>query len=215
MRVQLKSGQERQLTIPPWDNSARGTGLDRLGLKIHEAAGGLATVTQIAAGEPFDQAGFVAGDQIQQVRLPPTSNVEIVENVMQWAGPRVTLETDRASISWTTGRLPTRSLPIHPTQIYSTVTALLIFFFLWFYYPFRTRDGEVFAWMILIYPVARFLEEAIRIDEPAQFGTGLSISQLISVAILIAAVALWTYLVRRPSGSVLPAPREESLVTAR
>jgi prolipoprotein diacylglyceryltransferase len=56
--------------------------------------------------------------------------------------------------------------------------------------------------MITLYPIARFLEESIRVDEPAVFGTGLSISQNISIILLAVAVALWVWLRRNPAGNL-------------
>jgi prolipoprotein diacylglyceryltransferase len=58
--------------------------------------------------------------------------------------------------------------------------------------------------MITIHPVMRFLLEIIRTDEGAVFGTGLSISQNISLLLLLAVAALWVYILRQPRGSVLP-----------
>jgi phosphatidylglycerol:prolipoprotein diacylglycerol transferase len=72
------------------------------------------------------------------------------------------------------------------------------------FYPFRRHDGDVFAVMLLVYPIARFLLELIRSDEPAQFGTALTISQLVSVAIFLSGAAMLLYLSRQPQGSVLP-----------
>jgi phosphatidylglycerol:prolipoprotein diacylglycerol transferase len=98
--------------------------------------------------------------------------------------------------------MPARSLPVHPTQLYSAIHAGLLAWFLWSWYPFRRRDGEVFALLITIYPISRFLLEIIRIDESAVFGTGLSISQNISLALLASAVGLWIYLLRKPAGNL-------------
>jgi phosphatidylglycerol:prolipoprotein diacylglycerol transferase len=99
---------------------------------------------------------------------------------------------------------PPFSLPVHPTQIYSAITALLLGWFLWVYYPLRRRDGEVLALMLTIYPVSRFLEEIIRTDEPAVFGTGLSISQNISLGLFVAAIGLWFYLSKQSRRIVWP-----------
>ena len=96
------------------------------------------------------------------------------------------------------------SLPIHPAQIYSAVDALLLCLFLLAYYPYRRRDGEVFALMVTIHPIARFLQEIIRIDEKAVFNTGLSISQNISLLMLAGAIGLWIYLLQRPRVVVWP-----------
>ena len=93
---------------------------------------------------------------------------------------------------------------VHPAQLYSAIDAGLLAWLLWSFYPFRRRDGEVVALMMTIHPITRFLLEIIRIDEPAVFGTGLSISQNISVAFLICAAGLWWYLSRQPRQTVWP-----------
>ena len=99
---------------------------------------------------------------------------------------------------------PQSSLPVHPAQLYSAVDALLLCLFLLAYYPYRRRDGEVFALMVTIHPIARFLQEIIRTDESAVFGTGLSISQNISLLMLVGAAGLWLYLTRLPRRVVWP-----------
>ena len=68
-----------------------------------------------------------------------------------------------------------------PTQLYAAIDAGLLALVLWFYYPFRRRDGEVFALLITLHPISRFFLEMIRSDEPGQFGTGLTISQWLSL----------------------------------
>ena len=95
---------------------------------------------------------------------------------------------------------PERSHPVHPTQIYSTINALLICLFLLTYDPFRRRNGELWAWMMTIYPLARFLEEMIRNDEASILCTGMTISQNVSLLILVCAIAMWIYVLRQPRG---------------
>ena len=51
------------------------------------------------------------------------------------------------------GQLPSRSQRVYPAQLISSITAALICLFLWAYYPFRRRDGEVLALLVTIYPV--------------------------------------------------------------
>ena len=95
--------------------------------------------------------------------------------------------------------LPERSLPVHPTQAYSAINALLICAFLLAVSPFCRRDGMVLALLLSIYPVTRFLLEQIRTDEASVFGTGLSISQNVSIALLSAVAALWIWVLRHSS----------------
>jgi phosphatidylglycerol:prolipoprotein diacylglycerol transferase len=97
------------------------------------------------------------------------------------------------------------SLPIHPAQLYSAITAALIGWVLWSYYPLRRRDGQVVGLMLALYPISRFLEEIIRTDEPAVFGTGLSISQNISLAVFVTGIGLLFYLSKQPNRVAWPA----------
>ena len=84
------------------------------------------------------------------------------------------------------------------------MAALLLGFLLWSYYPFRSRDGSVLALMLSIYPIQRILLEMIRVDEPGVFRTGLTISQNVSLLLIVGVVGLWWYILRRPKGCVLP-----------
>jgi phosphatidylglycerol:prolipoprotein diacylglycerol transferase len=89
------------------------------------------------------------------------------------------------------------SLPVHPTQIYSAIDALVLLFLLTAYYPLRRRDGAVIGLLMVTYPVTRFLVEFLRNDEAAVFG-GLTISQNISVVLLLSALVYWVWLSRLP-----------------
>jgi phosphatidylglycerol:prolipoprotein diacylglycerol transferase len=103
---------------------------------------------------------------------------------------------------------------VHPTQLYSAIDAVLLCLLLLVFDPFRARDGEVFALMLTVHPISRFLLESIRTDEPKMFPfpflsdalkrandgqiqSYMSISQLLSVLIFLAACGLWAYLILR------------------
>jgi len=62
------------------------------------------------------------------------------------------------------------------------------------YEPFKRQDGELTALVLTIHPVSRFLLEIIRVDESPVFGTGMSISQNISIGIFAVGLGLWLYL---------------------
>ena len=91
------------------------------------------------------------------------------------------------------------SLPLHPTQLYSTVDGLILFTLLNAYYPLRRRDGEVMGLMMLCYPITRFLVEHLRNDEGV-FYAGMTVSQAISVGIFAAGLAYWAWLATLPRG---------------
>jgi len=82
---------------------------------------------------------------------------------------------------------------VHPTQIYSSVNALVLCLFLWFYWHVRRNDGEVMGLMLILYPISRFVLELIRNDEIGQFGTELTISQWVSVLTILFGIGLFAY----------------------
>jgi phosphatidylglycerol---prolipoprotein diacylglyceryl transferase len=92
------------------------------------------------------------------------------------------------------------SLPVHPAQLYAAVDALILAVLacLATGTPLGRRDGQVFALVLTLHPISRLLLEAIRIDEPPALGTPLSISQLVSLALLGLAAALWWWTSRQP-----------------
>jgi phosphatidylglycerol:prolipoprotein diacylglycerol transferase len=89
------------------------------------------------------------------------------------------------------------SLAIHPAQLYAAVDGLILFALLSAYFPFRKRDGEVMALLMVTYPLTRFLIESLRDDERAFFA-GLTISQNISVLLFAGGLLLWARLLRLP-----------------
>ena len=97
-------------------------------------------------------------------------------------------------------RPPGRSLPVHPTQLYGGISALLLCLFLLAYDPFARRDGEAIALLLTLYPINRFLLECIRTDESGVLNTGLSTGQVVSLIALGASAGLWVYVLRRPKG---------------
>jgi len=114
-----------------------------------------------------------------------------------WLSIVTSQQESTSRVEWTIERPLPRSDKVHPTQIYSAVNALLLFLLLLAYEPFRRRDGQLFALMITIYASARYLLEKIRDDEGLML-TGLTISQNVSLGILLCTSALWVYIVLRP-----------------
>jgi phosphatidylglycerol---prolipoprotein diacylglyceryl transferase len=96
-----------------------------------------------------------------------------------------------------------RSLPVHPTQVYSTLGAFLLAGLTWAWYPYRRYDGEVLALGMLAYPINRFLVEFLRGDELGQFGTMLTISQWVSLGLFATGLLLYVGVMLR-SGKPRP-----------
>lgn len=94
-----------------------------------------------------------------------------------------------------------RTLPVHPTQPYSTITALLIALLLNALYWRRTRDGQVICTLLLIEPVSRWLLEIVRADNPIDMVGGLTVSQFLAVCMTLAGLLGLLWLQRMPPRS--------------
>ncbi len=84
-------------------------------------------------------------------------------------------------------------LPVYPTQIYSSIAAALLCLLLLGFRRltfFQNRDGLVFAAFLLLLPIIRFHLEMLRNDEPPVFGTGLTISQVVSIGLFALGILL-------------------------
>ncbi|MCY3007303.1 MAG: prolipoprotein diacylglyceryl transferase [Planctomycetota bacterium] len=89
--------------------------------------------------------------------------------------------------------LPTRSLPVHPSQIYASITGFLLCFWSLCIPRWVQRPGLVFGSGWLVYGILRFLEEIVRVDEGGQFGTELSIAQWVSIVGILFGAILTVY----------------------
>ncbi len=83
------------------------------------------------------------------------------------------------------------TLPIHPTQLYSFLSDIALFFILSAFFKYRKRDGEVLLLFGIIYPVIRFCMEALRDDNPLFFNL-FTVAQIISIGMFIVSLSLFT-----------------------
>jgi len=151
-------------------------------------------VTNVVAGTIAYEAGVRKGDKVVRYQVARMNQMKRAENAGDDNAILVALKTKNLKLAyWTFPDLPTKSLPTHPAQVYSSITALLLCALAWFAFPFLHKEGAVLALVLTLYPISRFLLEWIRIDEISQFGTALTISQLFSVGIAVGAGCLWVY----------------------
>lgn len=154
---------------------------------------------------PRDQ--LQPGDVIERINGQQPTTLREAQALLAASPGVYEIETlDGRIVRWRTANGPARSAPVHPAQLYAAIDAGLLAMVLWFLYPYRRRDGEIFALLLTIHPISRFLLEMIRSDEPGQFGTNWTISQWISIGFLAVAAVLWWYIERQPRGSALPLP---------
>jgi phosphatidylglycerol:prolipoprotein diacylglycerol transferase len=192
---------------PPFVDQLENEQIYLHGIRLIESSSGQVWVDAVEPGSDAERAGMRVRDMVHSINGVPIENRYQAYSILfraDHAGDEISIVSGAASQprQWTVLRA-SRSLKVHPTQLYSAINGLVLFFFLWSYYPFRRRDGEVIAMLMTIYPITRFVLEMIRTDESAIGGTGLTISQNVSVGLFLAALVLWGVLLRQPRGSRL------------
>ena len=90
-----------------------------------------------------------------------------------------------------------RSLAVHPTQLYATINAFFASFFLAWLFRVRRRHGVVFAAWLMTYPLTRLILENIRVDNPTDT-FGLTVSSALSLAMVLVGAALLVWFRRLP-----------------
>lgn len=163
-------------------------------------------IDSVQSDSPAELTGLEAGQRVVAIGGVPVETVSDAQlRLLSKSGAgtpvEISVEGEGAPYRWLISGPPPRSQPVHPTQLYSFIDALLLCGFLLAFEPYKRRDGELTALVLTLHPISRFLLEIIRIDESAVMGTGMSISQNISIAIFLGGVGLWIYLFwRKPLG---------------
>lgn len=98
-----------------------------------------------------------------------------------------------------------QSLPVLPTQLYASLSALVLFGLLMAYFPRRRRPGQVMAMLMIAYPITRWPVEVLRGDDPGLFA-GVTASMLISLVLFASGLALWGKLLKDDGPVAVPRP---------
>ena len=82
-------------------------------------------------------------------------------------------------------------VPLHPTQLYMSLNAFLIFLILWYVLTRRRFTGQVFWLAFMLYSTGRFIIEFYRGDDQARGFLGpLSTSQWIGIPLFLLGAAM-------------------------
>lgn len=199
--------EHAQLPLPPLDDVRQGK-IFLHGLKVLGALTSPPVISAVEPGSGAERVGLKTGQAITVINGYQVTSVDEAQRALLLAyqnGPTIGLTVKGAApVRWRLSGPPAHTHPIHPTQLYSAIDSFVLCLLLLAYDPFRRRDGELIALMLTIYPITRFLMEMIRTDEPGQFGTGLTISQWVSLAILACVIPLWFTILRRPAKKAYP-----------
>lgn len=166
-------------------------------------------VQWIDAHSPLARQGIAAGDRLLAINGRPLPTADAAADVFRFVAinprPLEFAFAGKPPVVIEPLPLPERSRPVHPAQLYSAIDALLLCLLLLAVEPYLKYDGQLFALGLGFHAISRFLLEIIRIDESAVFGTGLSISQNISLGMLLVAVGLGVWFTRSRQRRMGPA----------
>ena len=92
-------------------------------------------------------------------------------------------------------------IQVHPTFLYESLWNLCLLIFMLWYRKRKKFDGEMVLIYFLGYGIGRCWIEGLRTDQLLLFGTGLPVSQCLSIALAVssASILLWRH--RKIAGS--------------
>ena len=158
--------------------------------------GKLASVTPNSLA---DAAGITAGQVLNGIVIDEVAAEDAPRDIAaEDVVPGVTAVVNGTPFRWAPDQLPQRALPVQAAQLISSVSALVLCLLLCGLSYFFKRAGAVMLLGFAGYAVLRFVLELVRVDEAGQFGTGLTISQWVSVVVFVLSIGTLIWLYRQP-----------------
>lgn len=168
-----------------------GLGIGRIGCFLNGCCYGELTSVPWAVQFPYASNAYV--EQFQEGRINPPP--ELLKETP--TGKRLlTWDEIRGHANLESLARQQKALAVHPTEIYSTITAFIICGLLVCFFTLPHADGQVFALMCIIEGMTRFILEMIRV-EPAVvtkvFGINLdwSLSMVLGAILVVVGIILW------------------------
>jgi phosphatidylglycerol:prolipoprotein diacylglycerol transferase len=180
-----------------------GLGFGRIGCFLNGCCHGAECQLPWAVTFPYHSNAFI--DQVYDKEHPlevppPLAQTDLETGNTRIASPEVLAREGLVELS-----RQYRSRPVHPAQLYSTVTAWLIAGVLLAYFTLPHVPGRVMALMLMLEGAARFVLESLR-TEPPVLGI-LSISMIIGIFLVLGGAIMWVVVGRFDSPAESPTSR--------
>ena len=93
-------------------------------------------------------------------------------------------------------------IQVHPTFFYESMWNLCVFLFLYNYSKRKNYDGQIFLFYLMLYGFGRFFIEGLRADSLMFFGTGIAVSQMLSLLLFVISIIAQVILYAKKKGSL-------------
>jgi phosphatidylglycerol:prolipoprotein diacylglycerol transferase len=157
------------------------------------------------------QAGLREGDVIVGVNGTPVQGRSDLDKILEdWPRSQLTMNVEYRSGGQGEPKMASFkpwSLGLYPTQLYESVSMLLLLLVLLAYYPLRHQTGQVMAVMMVGYGLHRYLNEILRIDTRPE---GLERYTSALVVALGVGFWLWRQFTPRPGETPAQKPQAET-----
>jgi phosphatidylglycerol---prolipoprotein diacylglyceryl transferase len=147
-------------------------------------------VGRVEPGSAAALAGLKAGDIIEDVDGKLMQTPDELSKYLGGDWPRGKTDLTIKVIGKDPITFTPRTLGLHPTQLYETISMFLLFLFLTAIYPLRQREGQIIALLMVCYGIHRFLNEILR-NDPRPVGFERYSSVILIGAGLVLALVLW------------------------
>ena len=173
-----------------------GLGFGRIGCFLNGCCHGAECELPWAVKYPYYSNAFLdhAYDKERPLDLPPAlTYIDPDDGKVRVMPPAALQKANPAAAELSTQY---RSRPVHPAQLYSTITAWILAGLLVSYFTLPHIPGRVFALMLMLEGGARFLLEALR-TEPPVLGP-MSLSMVIGLFLVLGGILMWVICGRFP-----------------
>ena len=116
------------------------------------------------------EAEYRMTEEMLYLRYP--EQPKAVENILEQVEKAVTIDG-------------TTFIQAHPTFLYESLWNFAILAFMILYAKKKRFDGEIIMWYMVLYGIGRFWIEGLRTDQLFLWNTGIPVSQLVSVLMIL------------------------------
>lgn len=166
-----------------------GLAFGRMGCFLNGCCYGAETDFALGVQFPYGSNAFVEQWEKGEITVPEQLTVMTAQNKLRLKS-REEIRNNKELMALADAQ---HARPVHPTELYSVFNAVFIAVVCLAYFTLSPAPGRVFALMLMLKGITRFIMEMIRVEPAVWFKTSLnwSFSMGISVLLLAAGVAMF------------------------